>query len=255
MAAALYFYLWTPEAPASILAAGVKSAPILLLAAVVLSWNGGQSVLGVVGGLVFSAVGDCCLVWPELFLHGKSCTGVTYKLKCFRSRVNGFSIFFLLIICQHISVSGMGAFAVAHLLYSLAFLSSRYATYSSSSWTRFLYLILVMVGGGFYMYLYPFLQKAPKSEILTPAVGVYVVIIVLMGTLAVRSRRYATLLGSLFFMASDLTLAMQEFKVTTSLEHSQTIVMVTYYLAQLLIAVGDVWAVENKDDFAKWKRS
>lgn len=219
MAAALYFYLWTPEAPASILAAGVKSAPILLLAAVVLSWNGGQSVLGVVGGLVFSAVGDCCLVWPELFLHG------------------------------------MGAFAVAHLLYSLAFLSSRYATYSSSSWTRFLYLILVMVGGGFYMYLYPFLQKAPKSEILTPAVGVYVVIIVLMGTLAVRSRRYATLLGSLFFMASDLTLAMQEFKVTTSLEHSQTIVMVTYYLAQLLIAVGDVWAVENKDDFAKWKRS
>lgn len=71
LSAALYFYLWTPDSPPSIMSAGVKSAPVLLLAAVVLSWNGGQSVLGVVGGLVFSAVGDCCLVWPELFLHGK----------------------------------------------------------------------------------------------------------------------------------------------------------------------------------------
>lgn len=72
LSAALYFYLWTPDLPASIVSAGVKSAPTLLLAAVVLSWNGGQSVLGVVGGLIFSAVGDCCLVWPELFLHGKN---------------------------------------------------------------------------------------------------------------------------------------------------------------------------------------
>lgn len=71
LSAALYFYLWTPDLPLSITAAGVKSAPTLLLAAVVLSWNGGQSVLGVGGGLIFSAVGDCCLVWPELFLHGK----------------------------------------------------------------------------------------------------------------------------------------------------------------------------------------
>lgn len=66
----LYFYLLTPDFSASITIAGVKAAPVLLLAVVVLSWNGGQSVLGVVGGLVFSAVGDCCLVWPELFLHG-----------------------------------------------------------------------------------------------------------------------------------------------------------------------------------------
>lgn len=72
LSAALYFYLWTPDSPASIMTAGIKSAPTLLLAAVVLSWNGGQSVLGVAGGLVFSAVGDWCLVWPELFIHGKS---------------------------------------------------------------------------------------------------------------------------------------------------------------------------------------
>ncbi|XP_045898019.1 lysoplasmalogenase [Micropterus dolomieu] len=216
---AVYFHLWTPDLPASITSAGVKSAPTLLLAAVVLSWNRGQGILGVAGGLLFSAVGDCCLVWPELFLHG------------------------------------MGAFAVAHLLYSLTFLSSRYAAYPSSSWIRFFYLILFTLGGGFYIYLYPFLQKAPNSDILIPSVGVYFVLIILMGTLAIRTRHAATLLGSLFFMVSDLSLALQVFKVIAPMKHGHSVVMVTYYLAQLLIAVGDVKAVESTDDFAKWKRS
>ncbi|KAM6966019.1 lysoplasmalogenase [Tautogolabrus adspersus] len=219
LSAALYFYLWTPDAPASIMAAGVKSAPTLLLAAVVLSWNGGQSVLGVVGGLVFSALGDWCLVWPELFLHG------------------------------------MGAFAVAHLLYSLTFLSSRYSHESSSSCNRFLYLILFLTGGGFYIYMYPFLQKAPDSEFLVPGVGAYIFLITLMGMLAIRTRHTAVLLGSLIFMVSDVSLALQVFKAIPPVEHGQLVVMVTYYLAQLLIAVGDVRSARNKEDFAKWKRS
>ncbi|XP_035471019.1 lysoplasmalogenase isoform X2 [Scophthalmus maximus] len=219
LSSALYFYMWTPDSPASIIAAGVKSAPTLLLAAAVLSWNGGQSLLGVAGGLLFSAVGDCCLIWPELFVHG------------------------------------MGAFAVAHLMYSVTFLSSRYPTYSSTSWTFFLYLIMLMIGGGAYMYLYPFLQKAPDSDLLVPGVGVYIALISLMGTLAIRTRHTATLLGSLSFIVSDLALALQVFKVTPQLKHGHIIVMVTYYLAQLLIAVGDIKAVENKEDFGKWKRS
>lgn len=219
VASAVYFYLWTPDSPASIMSAGVKAAPTLLLALVVLSWNGAQSVLGVAGGLLFSAVGDCCLVWKELFLHG------------------------------------MGAFAVAHLLYSVTFLTSRYATYSSSSLNRFLYLILFVSAVGFYIYMFPFLQKAPNSEVIIPAVGVYMLLIILMGSLAIRTRHAATLLGSLIFMASDMSLALQIFKVMPHMEHGNTIVMVTYYLAQLLIAVGDVKAVDNKDDFSKWKRS
>lgn len=81
LSTALYFYLWTPDITSSITNAGVKSAPALLLAAAVLSWNGGQSFLGVVGGLVFSAVGDFCLVWPELFLHGKSCVWRVFKVQ------------------------------------------------------------------------------------------------------------------------------------------------------------------------------
>ncbi|CAG02714.1 unnamed protein product [Tetraodon nigroviridis] len=219
MATALYFYLWTPEFPASVTLAGVKAAPVLILAVTVLSWSGSQSVLGVAGGLVFSAVGDCCLVWPDYFLHG------------------------------------MGAFAVAHLLYSLSFLTSRYATYSSSSWSRFLYLILLVVAGGFYTYIYPFLKTDPRAEILVPAVGVYVALITLMGTLAARTRHSLTLLGSLSFMLSDMSLALQVFHVMPPIKHGHIVVMVTYYLAQLLIAAGDIKATETRDDFSKWKRS
>ncbi|XP_057673510.1 lysoplasmalogenase [Corythoichthys intestinalis] len=219
LASAVYFYLVHLESPASIVRAGVKSAPTFLLAAAVLSWNGCHSVLGVAGGLVFSAVGDICLVWPELFLHG------------------------------------MAAFALAHLLYSVTFLSSRYETYSSSSCTGPLYLILMVTAAGIYAYLFPFLKKDPSSEILVPAVGVYIALITMMAILAIRTRRGFTLLGSLFFIMSDMALALQVFKVTAPVAHGHTVVMVTYYLAQLLISVGDMRAVERKNDFAKWKRS
>uniref|UniRef100_A0A3Q3KYX1 lysoplasmalogenase n=1 Tax=Mastacembelus armatus TaxID=205130 RepID=A0A3Q3KYX1_9TELE len=217
---AVYFYLWTPDSPASITSAGVKSAPALLLAAVVLSWNGGQSILGVVGGLIFSAIGDCCLIWPETILW------MQIKLQV------GFFVHLQSLVKYY-----------------------RYTPYSSSSWARFLYVILVIVGGGSYIYIYPFLQKAPDSDQLTPAVAVYTALITVMAILAIRTHHTATLLGGLTFMVSDLSLALQVFKVMAPTKHGNTIVMVTYYLAQLLIAVGDIQAVENRDDFAKWKRS
>lgn len=150
-------------------------------------------------------------------------------------------------------LSGIGAFAVAHLLYSLTFLTSRYATYSSSPCSRFLYLILLVVAGSFYTYLYPFLKKDPRADVLVPAVGVYVVLITLMGTLAIRTRHTLTLLGSLSFMLSDISLALQVFNVMLPINQGNIVVMVTYYLAQLLIAVGDIKATETRDDFSKWK--
>ncbi|CAL1589062.1 unnamed protein product [Knipowitschia caucasica] len=219
LATAAYFYVWTPASVGSTMAAGVKSAPALLLAAVVLIWNGPQSLLGVAGGLLCSALGDFCLVWPEqLFIHG------------------------------------MAAFAAAHLLYSLTFLSTRYSSDSSSKWPRVFYPVLFLTGGSFYFYLYPYLQKAPDSELLVPGVGLYILLITLMGSLAVRTRSLITVLGSLVFMVSDVTLAVQVFKAAV-IENGTVVVMVTYYLSQLLIAVGDVKTVESNDDFSKWKRA
>ncbi|XP_072550427.1 lysoplasmalogenase [Salminus brasiliensis] len=220
--AALYFYLWIPESAPSLLAAGVKSAPVLSLALMVLSYNGGTSLLGVAGGLLLSAGGDSCLIWPGLFLHG------------------------------------MGCFALAHLLYSLSFLSSRYTPHSyPSSGVYILYLLQWGITGAAYVYLLPFLQKSPEPNVFVPAVGAYAFLIVVMATLGARTRRPLVMLGGLVFMASDLTLALQHFKVIESLEYGRHIVMATYYLAQLLIAVGDVKATlaEESSEFSKWKRS
>ncbi|XP_073799681.1 lysoplasmalogenase isoform X1 [Danio rerio] len=216
----LYFYLWIPDSAPSLLAAGIKAAPILSLVLLVLSYNGGWSLVGVAGGLLLSAGGDCCLIWPELFIHG------------------------------------MGCFALAHLLYSVTFLSSRYSSTSSSFSFFFLYLVLWLFGVGIYVYLMPFLQLDPEADVLVPAIGGYVLLIVIMATMAARTRRPLILLGSLVFMASDLTIALTKFNVVDT-EYKRHIIMVTYYLAQLMIALGDVKAVleENADDLHKWKRS
>lgn len=68
----LYFFLWLPEP--SWLSAGVKALPILSLVVFLLAqarrdgaWA--PSALGICWGLLFSSVGDTCLVW-SLFLPG-----------------------------------------------------------------------------------------------------------------------------------------------------------------------------------------
>ncbi|XP_051572367.1 lysoplasmalogenase-like [Myxocyprinus asiaticus] len=216
----LYFFLWIPDSAPSVLAAGIKAAPVFSLALLVFSYNGGRSLMGVAGGLLFSVAGDCCLVWPQLFIHG------------------------------------MGCFALAHMLYSVSFLSSRYSTTSSSSLFFILYLLLWLIGGGIYAYLVPFLRLDPEGDVLVPAIGGYILLIVLMATLAVRTRRPFLLLGSLVFMASDLIIALTKFNVV-DLEYEKHTIMITYYLAQLMIALGDVKATleEDADDLHKWKRS
>uniref|UniRef100_A0A4W4DT32 lysoplasmalogenase n=1 Tax=Electrophorus electricus TaxID=8005 RepID=A0A4W4DT32_ELEEL len=217
---AVYFYLWIPESTPSPLAAGVKSAPVLSLALLVLSYNGGWSLLGVAGGLVLSACGDACLIWKEHFLHGMAC------------------------------------FALAHILYSLSFLSWRYSSSSSSSWLYVLYLLLWGVSGGTFFYLLPFLRSSQDPDIYVPAIGAYTLLITVMATLALRTRRTLVMLGGLTFVISDLTIALQMFKVIETLDYNRHIIMTTYYLAQLLIAVGDVKTTltPEADDLVKRKR-
>lgn len=151
----------------------------------------------------------------------------------------------------------MAAFAVAHMLYSVTFISGPYAERASSSSSSlwFIYLIMFFTGGGFYFYLYPFIKKAEDGDKLVPAVAVYIFLIALMGSLASRTRNALTILGSVSFMVSDIALALQVFKAITATVSGEYVIMTTYYLAQLLIALGDIKISESKDDFSKWKRS
>lgn len=159
-------------------------------------------------------------------------------------------------MCLSLSYTGMGLFALAHMFYAVSFLSSRYSTTSSSSSVFILYLLLWSFGAGMYIYLVPFLWLDPEADILVPAIGGYVLLIVIMATMATRTRRSLLMLGSMIFMASDLTIALTKFNVV-DLEYKKYIIMITYYLAQLMIAVGDVKAKmeADADDFHKWKRS
>ncbi|MGH0149557.1 UNVERIFIED_CONTAM: hypothetical protein FKN15_015514 [Acipenser sinensis] len=69
-------------------------------------------------------------------------------------------------------------------------------------------------------------------------VGVYTFLIAMMANLALVTSRPLTMAGALFFMTSDLTLACHTF--VAPLPWGGAAVMTTYYLAQVLIAVGGV---------------
>ncbi|RXM90620.1 Lysoplasmalogenase, partial [Acipenser ruthenus] len=75
------------------------------------------------------------------------------------------------------------------------------------------------------------------KELFLP-VCVYTFLIAMMANLALVTSRPLTMAGALFFMTSDLTLACHTF--VAPLPWGRAAVMTTYYLAQVLIAVGGV---------------
>ncbi|XP_045148740.1 lysoplasmalogenase isoform X3 [Echinops telfairi] len=66
-----YFLFWIPEDPPSLLGALVKCLPVLSLAAGLQALTPpGSTATLLKWGLLCSAVGDACLIWPDAFLHG-----------------------------------------------------------------------------------------------------------------------------------------------------------------------------------------
>lgn len=68
---AVYFLLWVPEDPPSWGGALVKCLPVLSLAGFLRTSPGGDHSTLLQAALLFSALGDICLVWPQAFLHGE----------------------------------------------------------------------------------------------------------------------------------------------------------------------------------------
>ncbi|XP_036288414.1 lysoplasmalogenase [Pipistrellus kuhlii] len=77
-----YFLLWIPEDPPSWLGALVKCLPVLSLVGLLRAHPGpgGSYSLRLQAALLFSALGDAFLIWPDLFLHGAMAFGAAQLL-------------------------------------------------------------------------------------------------------------------------------------------------------------------------------
>ncbi|XP_015360937.1 lysoplasmalogenase [Marmota marmota marmota] len=77
----IYFLLRIPESQSTWVSALVRSLPVLSLVAY--PWalaSGGSYAWLLQGGLVCSAVGNACLMWPEAFLHGMTAFAAAHFL-------------------------------------------------------------------------------------------------------------------------------------------------------------------------------
>lgn len=128
---------------------------------------------------------------------------------------------------EHSFAAGLGAFLCAHLVYIAAFLHR--FSYRTQYWPIAIGLSLFAITAG--------LLLVPATGILKPAVTVYLVIITVMGITAVFFHSSRLLIaGALCFITSDTVLAVNEFLIPLS--GASYSIMITYYLAQLLITLG-----------------
>ena len=128
---------------------------------------------------------------------------------------------------------GLLSFLLAHICYIIAFSLKLELV---SWWV----LLLVMLYACIY---YGLLYRSLGQDCI--AVAVYVVVIALMGWLAINvfinlfsMASFLLMLGAALFMLSDSALAWDRFK--SKLKHEPSWVMISYYLAQYLIASATI---------------
>lgn len=202
----VYFVLWLPEDQPSITAAFVKALPILSLIWFVCL----QGVTGEVHhsynrriliGLVFSVIGDVCLVWQEhmlLFLLGMVCFGfaqVSYIL-AFGFAPFGFKE---LVTCFTLGVPGM-----CLLIRDLP---------SFLFYPVFLYGIVLLFMNWRSLARFSINDEIPWRKIFAAC-------------------------GACLFLISDTFIALNKF--VASVPGERTIIMVTYYAAQLCLSLSVV---------------
>ncbi|XP_066284125.1 lysoplasmalogenase TMEM86A-like [Branchiostoma lanceolatum] len=165
-------------------------------------------------GLMFSSVGDFCLFW----IHS--------------------SEWFIF---------GLLAFALAQLLYALAF-DVTHITLDGTTVVTMATAVLT------YTYILPGLKGA-----LTPLCGLYVILIFSM-TAAATSRlrhgvtwpRLSACVGSVLFVVSDFVLAVNKFRAP--IPHARLLNLSTYFTAQCLIAFSVLESEEDPKSLGRAKR-
>jgi uncharacterized membrane protein YhhN len=179
--------------------AGVlKSLPVLALAATVAAAAGSTYGRLVAAGLVASAVGDVCLVFPSGFLFG------------------------------------LGAFLLGHLCYVGAFAGGAVVTGPSVLAA----VVLGVLAGGMLRYLWPHVRARGVrwpvvAYMATISTMAWCAVAAATGPTPAAAATAAAV-GAVTFMVSDSVLAVDRFARPFAGAHA--VVMVTYYTAQMLIA-------------------
>ena len=124
---------------------------------------------------------------------------------------------------------GAVLFGCAHLCFIAAFALK---SGGSASWTCLILLAGALAG------LFLYAQKKGKSSLPAAPFAAYIALICLMAALAVNCGALFGI-GALLFVASDTLLGLRLFG-KISFPHSGTAVMVSYYLALYLFALGSL---------------
>jgi uncharacterized membrane protein YhhN len=129
-------------------------------------------------------------------------------------------------------VFGLGSFLIAHLLYVALFARSRPEPSTAGALQKLAVALLTLYGCAMLVWLWPDLGR------LGLPIAIYLCAIIAMGVTATLAgfQTRMVVYGAALFIFSDSLIAVGKFK--TPVEYGDYLVWGTYYLGQLLIAVG-----------------
>ena len=127
-------------------------------------------------------------------------------------------------------IIGLACFLVGHLFYIRAFLSTKENT--APLWIT---ICLSIYGLSMMIWIGGSLIKE-DNMILAIAVFAYMIVILIMGWTSFKTGSKFAIVGAILFIISDSILAINKFMFPV--EYSHQLIMLTYYSAQILIALS-----------------
>ncbi|MFJ5766212.1 lysoplasmalogenase [Lysinibacillus sp. NPDC093210] len=125
---------------------------------------------------------------------------------------------------------GLTSFLIGHIFYIFAFSSTN--EQPVPTWAKVVLLLYGVLMAG---WIATTVFKSGET-ILTFAVLAYISIILTMGWTAIRTGSALAIIGAILFIASDSYLAINKFVMPLPFSHE--VIMITYYSAQILIALS-----------------
>ena len=134
---------------------------------------------------------------------------------------------------------GLTSFLIGHIFYIFAFVGTNER--KIPTWAKVVLLTYGVIMGAWIAGT----VFTSGEMVLTVAVLAYITVILIMGWTSIRTGSTLALIGALLFISSDSYLAINKFVMP--LPYSHEVIMLTYYSAQLLIALSIHQYSENRN--------